>query len=455
MPPCLTRANALRGENVTVTARLRHTGASLPAAVNLGAPAWLRLALLALLLGGTGFFALQFWRRETALGRFEPLADPASIDRGWLERHILSFPPEVVGAMWDDRTGAAEVAALIARLVREGKLSSRVEDDELFLTLRHPRMSFEGYEAGLVTSLFIDGNTTSTSKIKAHYKSSGFDPVSTIKAPLEELSGKTTDASSARDIDRSWTVLLALTGLALLLLGATAGALNIVGGILGSGLILALYLPGLAGAIDYRRRLSKLGARSVEFVPMLLLIVAVPAFLLAGITGLRFHGLMLGGVVLVSLAAIRSLLNLAKTRDAKARLESRRRLTAARDYFARELKKPNPALDDAWFPYVLAFGLSRDADRWFRSFGGRESGVSSPSTFGSSSGSTASSGSSGGSGWTGFGGGASGGAGATGAWAVAATTMAAGVASPSSSSSGGSSGSSSGGSSGGGGGGGW
>jgi uncharacterized membrane protein YgcG len=163
---------------------------------------------------------------------------------------------------------------------------------------------------------------------------------------------------------------------------------------------------------------------------------------------------MLSGLVLVSLAAIRSVFNLAKSRDAGDRLENRRRLTAARDYFVRELRRPNPALDDAWFPYLVAFGLGANTDRWFRSFGGN-SGVapSSRSTFASSSEPTLGSSSSSGSGWTGGGGGASGGAGASGAWAVAAAELADGVASPHSSGSGGGGGG--GGSSGGGGGGGW
>lgn len=459
VPAHLTRMNATHGENVTVTASLRHTGATLPAGVNFGAPTWLRVGLFVLLLGGTGFFGFQFLEREKAIGRLEPLADPASIDRPWLEKHLLTVPPEVVGAAWDNRTGAAEVAALMARLAQEGKLRSHVESkNELVLTLLHPKSSFEGYEAALVKSLFIDGDTTSTSKIKAHYKTTGFDPVSKIREPLERLIDKTPGDDSAPDIDRKWTVLLALTGVALLVLGATAGALNILGGLVAGVIVLVLYVPGLAGAIDYRRRLSNLGAFSLEFVPMILLILVLPAILLIRTTAFRFHGLMLGGLVLVSLAAVRSILNLAKSRDAGERLQNRRRLTAARDYFVRELGKPNPALDDAWFPYALAFGLGPDADRWFHSFGGRDDGMSSSSTtFSSSSGSSSSSSSSGGSGWTGFGGGASGGGGATGAWAVAATAMAAGVASPSSSSSGGSSsgGSSSGGSSGGGGGGGW
>lgn len=457
VPKNIARSNAPHGENVTVTAHLRHAGAAPPAAVNLGAPAPLRYALLALLLAGSAFFGWQFWRRERALGRFEPLPDPASIDRRWLDEHVFKFLPEVVGAAWDDRTGAAEVAAVIARLVHEGKLSSRIEkrgffkNDELVLTLLRQKDSFGGYEASLVKALFIEGDTTSTEKIKAHYKKKGFDPVSKIRKPLQGKVRQMAGQNGAPKIGWKPTLIFAVAGLILLVLGGFAGPLNIVGAIVATCIVVALYVAGLFGAIDYRRRLSNLGLFAVEFIPAILLILAVPAILLLRVVGFRFNTFMLSGLVLVSLAAIRSIFDLAKSRDAGDRLENRRRLTAARDYFARELRRPNPALDDAWFPYLLAFGLGANADRWFRSFGGK-SGVasSSRSTFASSSESTLGSSSSSGSGWTG-GGGAFGGAGASGTWAVAAAGLAAGVASPGSGGSGGGGG----GSSGGGGGGGW
>jgi uncharacterized membrane protein YgcG len=226
--------------------------------------------------------------------------------------------------------------------------------------------------------------------------------------------------------------------------------LNVVGGLVATMIVVGLYVGGLFGAVDYRRRLSRLGLFAIEFVPAVLLILALPAILLLRVVPFRFNTFMLSGLVLLSLAAIGGIFDLAKSRDVGDRLELRRRLTAARDYFARELRRPNPALDDAWFPYLLAFGLGANVDRWFHSFSGT-SGIASSSTFGSSSGSTSSASSSSGSGWTG-GGGSFGGAGASGAWGVAAAGLAAGVASPSSGGSGGGGG---GGSSGGGGGGGW
>jgi hypothetical protein len=454
VPKHIARSNRPQGENVTVTAHLRHTGAAQPSAVNLGTPPPLRYALLALLLGGTALFVFLFVRRERAVGRFQPLPDPASIDRGWLDANVFKFPPEVVGAAWDDRTGAAEVAAVIARLVQEGKLSSSIDkggflkSDDLVLKLLQPKASFQGYEAALVKSLFFEGDTTSTQKIKAHYKGKGFDPASKIRDPLQKKVGEIGSKGGAPEIDWKLPLVLFLGGLALLVLSGFSGPLNIVGGSIGLAAILVFYVIGLLSAIDYRRRLSDLVGSSLEFVIPMLLILAVPTILLLRVVPFRFTLAMLAGLVLLALAAIRSILNLAMSRDAGERLENRRRLTAAREYFLRELQRPTPALDDAWFPYLLAFGLGANVDRWFHSFGGKSSVASS---FGSSSHSTSGSSSTSTSGWTG-GGGAFGGAGASGTWAVAAAGMAAGVASPSSGGGGGGGG---GGSSGGGGGGGW
>jgi len=140
-------------------------------------------------------------------------------------------------------------------------------------------------------------------------------------------------------------------------------------------------------------------------------------------------------------------LNRALTRVAPGQLALRKRLSAAREYFAAELARPNPQLQDAWYPYLIAFGLDSEMDHWFRRHGpASATGTSASDTVGHGSSSHG-----GGSApaWSG-GGGAFGGGGASGAWTAAAGAMAAGVTLSSSGGSGGG-----GGSSGGGGGGGW
>jgi uncharacterized membrane protein YgcG len=217
-----------------------------------------------------------------------------------------------------------------------------------------------------------------------------------------------------------------------------------------------LYLAGLAFAWPLRKRVDGLDIRALF---LLVVPVLLAYFAWLGVReATRTSVFVVTGTMLLRMAVVVSLFNVAKSRSGPRRIARRKELASARAYFQRELATPTPRLSDDWFPFVLAFGLTSAADRWFRAYGGAATGASSATSrtrvsSGSSSGSSSSSSSSGG--WSG-GGGAFGGAGASGSWAVAAGALAAGVSAPSSSSSGGGGGGGGGGgSSGGGGGGGW
>src|SRR5258706_557585 len=140
-------------------------------------------------------------------------------------------------------------------------------------------------------------------------------------------------------------------------------------------------------------------------------------------------------------------------RERPKKIARRKFLTAAREFFRRELESPRPKLEDRWFPWIIAFGLGKSADRWFRAYGAPAANAGAVTSRGSSGGSSSTDSGSSGS-WTG-GGGSFGGAGTSGSWATAAGAMAAGVAAAGSGGSGGGGGGGGGGSSGGGGGGGW
>ena len=85
------------------------------------------------------------------------------------------------------------MTAVIARLVTEGKIKSRIESKPTFfgkrevlhLELLTDAESLTGYEGKLVKALFFGGRTTDTDRIKEHYKKTGFDPVGPIRAPLQ------------------------------------------------------------------------------------------------------------------------------------------------------------------------------------------------------------------------------------------------------------------------------
>ncbi|MGH9368000.1 MAG: hypothetical protein ACRD3M_10045 [Thermoanaerobaculia bacterium] len=444
----LSRERLLPGESVVVRLPLSRVGAGRPAAARRVAGRTARLAFFLLLVAATAALSLSFRSREKALGRFEPLPPLEAIDEQWLQRNLLSLAPEEAGALWDEKVGAPEVAAVLARLASEKKIETRVEGKSLAMRLLVAPEQLSGYDRELVQALFFGGRKeTDTDAIRKHYRSSGFDPAAKIRPGLESKLASHPDFRDRSPRPTVWPASVPfLAGVAALVLSVIGGGEQ-PGTVVGTG-IFHLLLWGLAagcGAL-YRNRVDRLGA----FAPLLF---AVPLLLLF----LSWRGFgasrgasraLVAGVFLLRLAIIGTVFALAKTRSGPRRLARRKALTAARNFFREELRRPAPRLADGWFPYVVAFGLTGAADRWFRAHGGASSAGRSESGSGSSSGSSTASSRS----WTG-GGGAFGGAGASSSWTVAAGAVAAGVSAPSSGSGGGGGGG--GGSSGGGGGGGW
>ncbi|HET8796275.1 MAG TPA: hypothetical protein VFO89_01200, partial [Thermoanaerobaculia bacterium] len=361
------------------------------------------------------------------------------------------------GAAWDRSVGPPEVAAVLARMAQEEKIATRVEKKTLHMTLQTNRGALSGYERELVTAMFVNGDSTSTDQIRTHYSSRGFNPAEKIRSGIET---KLAALPQWRGTDHSlrvkphvWSLVVAF-----LLVGACVFVamheLDIV------FVFLTLFAGGILGGIaaGVARSLSKSvtrGPAGLLIPPLLLLTFAAAPFL---VTTLNARALDLRPPLLIAqalwlIAWARLIFALLASPDSAEKIAFRKRIAGLREYFREELKKPQPALRDEWYPHLLAFGLGTNVDRWFRAHGGTaESTHGSSWTSSSSSSSSGSSSSS--SSWTG-GGGAFGGAGASGTWAVAAAGMAAGVSAPSSSSGSGGGGGSSSSSSGGGGGGGW
>ena len=442
------------GQGFVAPLALEYDGAGLPAnAAPARLPPAVRWGAVAILLGGVAYFLICLLWRERALGRFGAPA-PAPVDRDWLEANLFPLAPEVVGAAWDRTVGSAEVAALLARLTAEGKLAAEVRStktwifrsDDLHLRLLADRGTLGDYERALVDALFGGADTTDTQSLRKRYKSTGFDPAAKIRAGVEARL-KRSRGFEAGSPKPGWRP----TGL-LLLAGIVALAAAFVLARESRWLVFApllffaftwLFLGLLPALLGQGRTRGLAGPLVAMLCGMAL--HAAGLWWLGGWPGATlFH---VAGALLVALGLARATFNLFATRESPESLARRRELTRARDYFERELRQPQPRLDDRWYPYLLAFGLAPQVDRWFRSFGDatRTGGVGSSMTGGGGG----FSGGSGG-GWTG-GGGAFGGAGASASFAAAATAMSAGVSAPSSSSGGGGGG----GSSGGGGGGGW
>lgn len=444
------------GTGYAVDLGLRYRGAGSPAAVaalrwpvRMGAVAALALAPLA----GIAWLV----RRERATGRLAGIATH-HVNAAWLDRHLFPHPAEVVGAAWEEDIGGAEVGATIARMAREGKLRTEVRDgDRLRLRLLVDERTLRDHEKALVEKLFVGRETTDTDFIKSHYAGEGFDPSQVIRPWLEgqvrALLGEPARAWSAAH----WLFLsAAVTAVVVAVLGARADPLWLVQCALFAGGMLVVF--GMAGmlAARWRHRIDWGALRTLTFALPSALVLAVPAVLLLLPLRVDLPLTSVLGLALLALALWGATLLMARSRHGRQSLALRRRLTEARAFFSQELGKPQPALDDAWFPYVVAFGLDDQVSDWFKAHAAPSRG-SAWSDVSHGSGRGSSSPSSGTPSWTG-GGGSFGGAGASGSWVSALGALSTGVAAPSSSggsSSGGGGGGGGSSSSGGGGGGGW
>lgn len=461
LPAHLERSDIPPGRSVVLTAELDYLGEGRPSGVARRVPrSWID-GIFFVVLVGFGAKCLKFWRNESAQGRYETVDVPTGGGADWLEEHVLGLLPEQAGALWDRKVGPAEVAAVLARMVAEGKLASRTRTiGKLFkrpvleLDLEVDRSELEGYERKLIDKLFFGGrSSTDTELVREHYKSTGFRPVEEIRAPIERELKRIPDlGDSLPGQSPRITGSLLLAFLVLVVAEAVSRGPAALGmGLALVGITLVPVLLAYGFAAGYAKSIQHPHLASLGFLVPLLGVVG-GAWLLARFSHLvessgRGESLGVFGILATACwaaALVNSVLNAALTRDSRAAVRARQTLAGVRRRLADELATPQPYIRDEWFPYLLAFGLQRHVDRWFGSHGGETSTLVGFSGGGSSS--------SGRPVFTG-GGGSFGGAGASATWAAAATGMGAGVSPPSSS--GGSGGGGGGGSSGGGSGGGW
>jgi len=438
------------GRGFVVNAALRSTRAAAPAAARTIAPlADRRLAEL-LIAAALLLFGLHYWLHDRARGRFAPLPPLSGVDRAWLDANVFDLRPEEVGTALDDDVGSPEVAAVIARLVAEKKLKSETVSSSgggkptLRLTRLAPLDQFQGYDRKLVDGLFFGEESVTPEDLRAHYKSSGFNPASLITEDLKARLASKGQFGQTYKPARAWRSLLFFA------VAVALGVATVKHHVPTDGRALFAFLFASAFCAGIGITLASRSAESFSPVSLPLAfaipLILVPWWIAGRLLPADYSATLFSAFTAMTLMYVSSAFHMAMSRDGAARMEARRRIVTARRWFAWQLRQPNPKLDDAWFPYLLALGLGSAADRWSKSFAGAASATAGNRTFGSASSSHSSG--SGGS-WTG-GGGSFGGAGASAGWAAAVGGFSAGVAAPSSSSGGGG-----GSSSGGGGGGGW
>lgn len=396
-----------------------------------------------------------WWRHDAACGKFAALEN--SIDAAWVKENLLQYSPEFVGAAWELQTSSNEVAAVLARMTLEKKLKSRIiasgkyfwRREVLELTLCCELGSLPGYERKLIDALFVNGGTvTDTDQVRRFYRKSGFDPTRFLRPVLQQrINGLTSSNAPSRSMKNATTAILLIgavlaAGTGLFSIDFDASTVVIVAiSFAGILFIAAIAARGYRNSVESLLLASLVPLGAVAVLLLCLRSALFGEFAVAPI-------LLIVAIVLAALGASNSIFNRMEYSASLNALRMRKSFAAARRYFKHELGTSAPRIDDAWYPYLLAFGLGAHSDRWFKVYGATSSthsssvwSASAASTTGTPNMHT----------WTG-GGGAFGGGGASGGWATAATGIATSIPAPSSGNSGGSSGGSS---SGGGGGGGW
>lgn len=468
-PYVLNRGRLVPGEGVVVRASLERDPAAPPPASALKSAGRLFItATKVLLYLALAMLLVAFYLEEKEFGRFGPVDPAPSLDPEWMEANVLSMKPEVVSTVMTGEAGADAVAGTLARLAREGKITTNVkmkrglffERPVLELEVKVPHHTFDGYEENLIRSLFFqERKTVDTETLKKHYKRSGFNPAAIIQRGLQkELDAIPEYRKSPKRNQALKTAIAPLVGFVLLIAAAFYGGTD------ADAAVSTLFFGGILtlvaclAALFSSDAIGRMGRRLPWIVVPVGLLCWMVHYQISGAEYFGLHRLTIVALAACAVTVVKLVLDLLRIRQTRAKVMLRRRLYAVRRLLAGELRSDHPRIRDEWFPWIIALGLGKNADRWFRTHG--DVATARSSDFASSTSSSSSSSSSIGSSpsWTG-GGGSFGGAGATGGWALAA--LSAGVASPSSSSSGRSSGggssssSSSSSSSGGGGGGGW
>jgi uncharacterized membrane protein YgcG len=426
--------------------------------VNLPTSLWPYEKKAAWKLSGTGILPLLllillwYWRREKETG----LLDQGPVDRAWMEKVFLRYPPEVIA----DACGGQETIfrALLARLKTQGLLDVR---DGVFLRLGQG----SGEDAKFLDLLFPDKRTSmAPDDIVAYRKESKryarWDAWNVAYAWRAEHGIERYDAD-VRWFRRPFMWILCLFVLLLLQLPFTFLSLLETAAI---GAFAILSLPWLLTPQEASVR-GVVRAMTAAFTYSLLLLLVL-ALLPVFSKGSLAAGPVSALVIFAAILRGRSI------RPHAISLRWQQIVSRGREFFEAELTRPAPDLNDAFGPYIIALDLSWKAESWQSSRTTSSTASAETSLQGAESDSERTAPTSAPS-WTG--GGLFGGAGASGSWAAAsgaiaslasfsaASSASASAASPSSSTdssssssdSGSGSDSSSSGSSGGGGGGGW
>ncbi|MET0657230.1 MAG: hypothetical protein ABW110_03615, partial [Steroidobacteraceae bacterium] len=343
----MVRTQLPPGQGVVQRITLNYVGSGSPGSVNdsntgINAPASrsLVLVLLGTLAALVTIYVLRVTRRERERGRFDSSVQPEDITAEWLNDHLFKYAPEVVGGAWDRETSTHEVAAVLARMTLEKKLSSEVTESGWWIfrgSVLHlkelvPRESLPAFERKLVAALFFDGPTTDTDRIRRHYSSSGFSPDRYINPQVERsvqrLLGKPEKLSPLHWI---LTLLAVVSGVAACLFGALrAETAPLVVVLLGALLICWVFAKSRARA--YRNQSLDLARHALGVLACVTILLVLLGWVLLK-QPFESSVLQCMGFTLLGAGLLNSVHNALLCRETATAVALRRQFASARRFF--------------------------------------------------------------------------------------------------------------------------
>ncbi|MEO8352534.1 MAG: hypothetical protein ABI680_12430 [Chthoniobacteraceae bacterium] len=290
-------------------------------------------------------------------------------NREWFAEHIASQRPEVLAWIAGVSGAPNGFAQFLARLRTAGVLSIRSEPDptdedasKIHLRLTGNESKLRPYEQAVLKELFPVGRETDTAQHEAAHAEDGFNPGEILEDTVAD------EFEDQQPVQRPAPLLWRLMrflGPLLFLGGIALGILDIflTGNI---ELLLAgvLIVPGLVIFVVVAKLIPKPDGGG----PTALIVLGLVLLLLAGQLSLQFLTVLpLGpaasaGVAALTLWWVAALL--AIVRSDTTILPVHHIVMRGKRYLRRELRRANPALDDAWIPQILALGGARDLENW-------------------------------------------------------------------------------------------
>ncbi len=335
-----------------------------PPAIELWRPAVRVGAILASTLG-----ALLLWLIYATGEIRERGFIPPRTTREWFTEHIASQRPEVL-AWIAGASGAPNCfAQFLARLRAAGVLSIHSEPDptekrasKIYLRLSGNESKLRPYEQAVLKELFPAGRETDTEKHGAAHAKDGFNPGEVLEDAVADEFEDQQPARRPKPI--LWrlmgflTPVLFLGGIALVIVDIfLTGNIEL----LQEGLLIGIGLVFFAVAAKLLPKPNGGGLTVLVVLGFVLLLLA-GQISLQFLTVLPLGPVASAGVAALTLWWVATLL--AVVRHDTPISPVHKIVGRGNRYVKRELRRTNPALDDAWIPQILALGCARDLVNW-------------------------------------------------------------------------------------------